>query len=50
MFSMHTATLALIEGLLVGLATKRPKETIANLKSINRLRSDLAGKRMNLQA
>jgi DNA-binding MurR/RpiR family transcriptional regulator len=48
MLSMHTATLALIEGLLVGLATEHPKETIANLESINELRAELAGKTMNL--
>jgi DNA-binding MurR/RpiR family transcriptional regulator len=48
MLSMHTATLALIEALLVGVATDRPGETIANLESLNRLRSELAGKAMNL--
>jgi DNA-binding MurR/RpiR family transcriptional regulator len=48
MLSMHTATLALIEGLLVGLAAERPKETIANLESLNKLRTELAGKTMNL--
>ncbi|EAZ98711.1 MurR/RpiR family transcriptional regulator [Marinobacter sp. ELB17] len=50
MLSMHTATLALIEGLLVGVATERPKETIANLESLNKLRTELAGKTMNLPA
>jgi DNA-binding MurR/RpiR family transcriptional regulator len=50
MLSMHTATLALIEGLLVGLATDRPQETIANLESLNKLRTELAGKTMNLPA
>jgi DNA-binding MurR/RpiR family transcriptional regulator len=50
MLSMHTATLALIEGLLVGLATERPQETIASLKSLNKLRTELAGKTMNLPA
>jgi DNA-binding MurR/RpiR family transcriptional regulator len=50
MLSMHTATLALIEGLLVGLATERPQETIASLESLNKLRTDLAGKTMNLPA
>jgi DNA-binding MurR/RpiR family transcriptional regulator len=50
MLSMHTATLALIEGLLVGLATERPKETISNLESLNKLRTELAGKTMNLPA
>jgi DNA-binding MurR/RpiR family transcriptional regulator len=50
MLSMHTATLALIEGLLVGVATERPQETIASLESLNKLRTDLAGKTMNLPA
>ena len=48
MLSMHTATLALIEALLVGVATDRPEETIANLESLNELRSGLAGKAMKL--
>ncbi len=46
--SMHTATLGLIEALLVGVAAKRPAETIANLKSLNDLRAQLVGKAMNL--
>ena len=50
MLSMHTATLALIEGLLVGLATERPIETIARLESLNKLRTELAGKTMSLPA
>lgn len=48
MLSMHTATLALIEALLVGVATQRPEETIANLESLNRVRTALAGKSMKL--
>lgn len=48
MLSMHTATLALIEALLVGVATERPTETIANLESLNRVRAELAGKDMGL--
>jgi DNA-binding MurR/RpiR family transcriptional regulator len=48
MLSMHTATLALIEALLVGVAIERPEETIANLESLNRLRNGLAGSTMNL--
>ena len=50
MLSMHTATLALIEALLVGVATEQPQQTIANLETINRLRSELAGKVMNIPA
>jgi hypothetical protein len=45
---MHTATLALIEALLVGVATKRPKETIASLNDLNGIRAALAGKPMDL--
>jgi DNA-binding MurR/RpiR family transcriptional regulator len=48
MLSMHTATLALIEALLVGIATERSKETIANLESLNKVRTALAGKTMDL--
>jgi DNA-binding MurR/RpiR family transcriptional regulator len=46
--SMHTATLALFEALLVGVAAKRPAETVANLKLLNNLRARLAGKPMDL--
>lgn len=48
MLSMHTATLALIEALLVGVASERPNETIENLESLNRVRTALAGKSMSL--
>ena len=48
MLSMHTATLALIEALLVGVASQRPKETIASLDSLNEVRTALAGKAMGL--
>ena len=47
-FSTHTATLGLIEALLVGLAAKRPTETVASLKNLNMLRSELAGEKMEL--
>jgi len=47
-FSTHTATLGLIEALLVGLAAKRPAETVAGLKRLNALRSALAGENMAL--
>jgi DNA-binding MurR/RpiR family transcriptional regulator len=46
--SMHTATLALFEALLVGVAAKRPAETVANLKLLNDLRAQLAGKSVDL--
>jgi DNA-binding MurR/RpiR family transcriptional regulator len=42
-FSTHTATLAFIEALLVGVAARRPRETIEALSKLNRLRADIAG-------
>jgi DNA-binding MurR/RpiR family transcriptional regulator len=47
-FSMHTATLALIETLLVGVAIARPKEVLASLEKLNRLRESVAGPDMTL--
>jgi DNA-binding MurR/RpiR family transcriptional regulator len=41
--SMHTATLGLIEALLVGVAAKRPNETVKSLMSLDSLRARLAG-------
>jgi DNA-binding MurR/RpiR family transcriptional regulator len=43
--SMHTATLGLIEALLVGVAAKRPNETVKSLMSLDSLRARLAGRR-----
>jgi DNA-binding MurR/RpiR family transcriptional regulator len=48
MLSMHTATMGLIEALLVGVASKRPRETIESLKSLNAARTKLVGKAMAL--
>jgi len=48
MLSMHTATLGLIEALLVGIATQRPRETLSSLKSLNDAREKLAGEPMSL--
>jgi DNA-binding MurR/RpiR family transcriptional regulator len=48
MLSMHTATLGFIEALLVGVATKRPGETLASLKELNEARERLAGTSVNL--
>jgi len=48
MLSMHTATLGLLEALLVGVASQRPKETLASLRGLNEMRERLAGKAMNL--
>jgi DNA-binding MurR/RpiR family transcriptional regulator len=50
MLSMHTATLGLIEALLVGVATSRPKETLASLNELNDARRKLAGQAMHLPA
>ena len=48
MLSLHTGTLALLEALLVGVAAKRPEETMHALKSLNALRSKLVGEAMGL--
>jgi DNA-binding MurR/RpiR family transcriptional regulator len=48
MLSMHTATLGLIEALLVGIATQRPAKTLASLKELNDIRKRLSGKAMSL--
>jgi len=48
MLSMHTATLGLIETLLVGIASQRPQETLANLAELNEMREKLAGKAAGL--
>jgi DNA-binding MurR/RpiR family transcriptional regulator len=46
--SMHTATLGLIEALLVGIAAKRPAETLSSLGALNGLRAKLVGADMEL--
>jgi DNA-binding MurR/RpiR family transcriptional regulator len=48
MLSMHTATLGFIETLLVGIATKRPAETLASLKDLNKARETMSGKPFKL--
>ena len=48
MLSMHTATLGFIEALLVGVATRRPAETLASLQALNEAREKLGGKAANL--
>jgi DNA-binding MurR/RpiR family transcriptional regulator len=50
MLSMHTATLAFIEALLVGVATQRPTETLTSLKKLNASRKILAGKSSRLDS
>lgn len=47
-FSMHTATLAFLEALLVGIAAQRPQATIESLTTLNQLRSEVAGKALDL--
>lgn len=48
MLSMHTATLALIEALMVGVAMKRPKESLTNLETLNQIRAALNEQPMDL--
>jgi DNA-binding MurR/RpiR family transcriptional regulator len=43
MLSMHTATLGLLEALLVGIATQRPEDTVQSLEDLNRLRERIVG-------
>jgi DNA-binding MurR/RpiR family transcriptional regulator len=47
-FSTHTATLGLIEALLIGIAAARPAETVSQLKELNDLRASLATSEMSL--
>lgn len=46
--SMHTATLALIEALLVGIAASSPKTTMESLESLNALRERVVGQPMDV--
>jgi DNA-binding MurR/RpiR family transcriptional regulator len=48
MLSMHTATLGFIEAVLVGVAAKRPEETLGSLTALNEAREKLAGKASKL--
>lgn len=48
MLSTHTATLGLVEALLVGVAAKKPGETVASLEKLNEMRRKLTGKSMKL--
>ena len=41
--SLHTATLAFVEALLVGVAARRPDATLQSLRDLNRLRAEVAG-------
>lgn len=49
MMSLHTATLGLIEALLVGIAARRPTEVLTSLKTLDDLRATLTGRRMDLR-
>jgi DNA-binding MurR/RpiR family transcriptional regulator len=42
--SLHTATLAMLEALLIGIAAARPAETIESLEKLNAMRSEIAQK------
>ena len=46
--SLHTATFALINALLIGIAAKYPTETAASLQKLNTLRAKITGRRMLL--
>lgn len=46
--SLHTATLAFIETLLVGIAARRPEATLEALRELNRLRAEVAGPDLSL--
>ena len=48
MLSMHTATLALIESIMVGVAMKRSKESLASLEALNQIRAALSEQPMDL--
>ncbi|OWT68835.1 MULTISPECIES: MurR/RpiR family transcriptional regulator [unclassified Achromobacter] len=48
LLGMHTATLALLEALLVGLAGQTSRQTVASLDRLNTLREALAGKALSL--
>lgn len=49
MMSMHSATLALIEAILVGVAARRPQQTIDSLHRLNDLRRQINGDHMDLR-
>jgi DNA-binding MurR/RpiR family transcriptional regulator len=48
MLSMHTATIGLIETLLVGLAVKNGPATVRNLETLNALRKEVVGESMDV--
>jgi DNA-binding MurR/RpiR family transcriptional regulator len=48
MMSLHTATLGLIEAMIVGYAAKRPSESLTSLKKLDEFRANLSGRRMDV--
>jgi DNA-binding MurR/RpiR family transcriptional regulator len=48
MLSMHTATLGLIETLLVGVASKKAQDTLRSLEILNTLRKEVAGESVDI--
>jgi DNA-binding MurR/RpiR family transcriptional regulator len=48
MLSMHTATIGLIEALLVGLAAKNPKATVRSLDMLNTLRKVIGSESLDV--
>lgn len=48
MLSMHTATIGLIETLLVGVAVKNGPATVRNLETLNALRKEVVGESMDV--
>lgn len=50
MLSMHTATIGLIETLLVGVAATNGRETVRSLEALNALRKEVAGESLDVPA
>jgi DNA-binding MurR/RpiR family transcriptional regulator len=48
MLSMHTATLGLIEALLVGIAVKNSQGTVRSLEALNALREEVVGEAIDV--
>lgn len=49
MLSMHTATLALIEALLVGVAARNNQGTVRSLEALNALRKEVVGEAIDVR-
>ena len=48
MLSLHTATLGLIEALLVGVAANNPQAAVRSLESLNALRREVVGESIDI--